>query len=142
MANHLQLVQTLPETTTHSITPAQGIQSLRDLFGRTSAESRWSRMSHEQRAAVCCAAGLLPSQSANKGLHQFEPVEREAIRRALISLLALQEIWGMGLERGEWAVIKEEQREDMERRATVAKQASLLNQRRSVLQQLTPVSGQ
>lgn len=141
MANHLQLVQ--PTPTTHTITPEQGIQSLRDLFGRTSAESRWARMTREQRAAVCCAAGLLPSQSADKNLNQFELAEREAIRRAIQNLLALQELWGAaGLERGEWASIKDQQKEEEERRSAIARQASVLAQRRAALQQIAQASGQ
>lgn len=133
MANHLKLITPAQSEPSHTITPEQGIQSLRALFGRTSAESRWSRMSREQRAAVCCAAGMLPSQSADKPLHQFELAEREALRRAIQTLLALQELWGTaGLERGEWAAITG-QNEDAERRTSIAHRTGQLNQRIAAL---------
>lgn len=141
MASHLKLIDTAHPAPSHSITPEQGIQSLRALFGHTGAESRWARMTREQRAAVCCAAGLLPSQSADKNLNQFELAEREAIRRAMIALLSLQTLWGAaGLERGEWAAITVPT-EESERRTGIAKKAGSLSQRIAALKGLAP-SGQ
>ena len=120
---------------------------MRGLFGRNGAASRWSRLPTRARAVICYAAGISPSAAAQE-LGQFEFDQQEAIRVALGNLLAtLREFDGSVLHRREWhrttrriegPTRSEQEQAELEnkRRAELNEQASVLENRRAVLQKV------
>lgn len=65
------------------------IAAMRAALGKTSAASKFDRLSPQQKAILLTAARLRPSQYINKPLMTLTTDEREAIRHALISLVDL-----------------------------------------------------
>lgn len=65
------------------------IAAMRAALGKTSAASKFDRLSQQQKAILLTAARLRPSQYINKPLMTLTTDEREAIRHALISLVDL-----------------------------------------------------
>lgn len=65
------------------------IAAMRAALGKTSAASKFDRLSPQQKAILLTAARLRPSQYINKPLMTLTTDERERIRHALISLVDL-----------------------------------------------------
>ena len=65
------------------------IAAMRAALGKTSAASKFDRLSQQQKAILLTAARLRPSQYINRPLMTLTTDEREAIRHALISLVDL-----------------------------------------------------
>lgn len=65
------------------------IAAMRAALGKTSAASKFDRLSPQQKAILLLAARLRPSQYINRPLLTLTTDEREAIRHALISLVDL-----------------------------------------------------
>ena len=123
------------------------LAEMRARIGRNGAASRWSRLPTRARAVICYAAGISPSAAAQE-LGQFEFDQQEAIRVALGDLLAtLREFDGSVLHRREWhrttrriegPTRSEQEQAELEnkRRAELNEQASVLENRRAVLQKV------
>ncbi|GJA83584.1 hypothetical protein KAM448_40360 [Aeromonas caviae] len=122
------------------------LAEMRAQFGRNGAASRWSRLPTRARAVICYAAGLSTTYGTRE-LDQFDFDQQEAIRLALGELLAtLHEFDGSVLHRREWHrptgrdVPTGSEREQAElenkRRAELNEQASVLENRRAVLQKV------
>lgn len=122
------------------------LAEMRAQFGRNGAASRWSRLPTRARAVICYAAGLSTTYGTRE-LDQFDFDQQEAIRLALGALLAtLHEFDGGVLHRREWhrptgrEVPTGSEREQAElenkRRAELNEQASVLENRRAVLQKV------
>jgi len=65
------------------------IAEMRAALGKTSAASKFDRLSQQQKVILLIAARLRPSQYINRPLMTLTTNEREAIRHALISLVDL-----------------------------------------------------
>lgn len=65
------------------------IAAMRAALGKTSAASKFDRLSQQQKAILLTAARLRPSQYINKPLMTLTDDEREAVRQALLSLVEL-----------------------------------------------------
>ena len=123
------------------------LAEMRAKFGRNGAASRWSRLPTRARAVICYAAGVSTTQ-AGRELDQFDFDQQEAIRLALGALLAtLHEFDGGVLHRREWhrttrrsegPTRSEQEQAELEnkRRAELNEQASVLENRRAVLQKV------
>ncbi|AUY12015.1 hypothetical protein [Aeromonas sp. ASNIH2] len=122
------------------------LAEMRAQFGRNGAASRWSRLPTRTRAVICYAAGLSTTYGTRE-LDHFDFEQQEAIRLALGELLAtLHEFDGGVLDRREWhrptgrEVPTGSEREQAElenkRRAELNEQASVLENRRAVLQKV------
>ncbi|MGL6543376.1 hypothetical protein ACSZM6_00670 [Aeromonas caviae] len=123
------------------------LAEMRAQFGRNGAASRWSRLPTRARAVICYAAGVSTTQ-AGRELDQFDFDQQEAIRLALGALLAtLHEFDGGVLHRREWhrttrrsegPTRSEQEQAELEnkRRAELNEQASVLENRRAVLQKV------
>ncbi|WP_270835431.1 hypothetical protein [Aeromonas sp. QDB30] len=123
------------------------LAEMRAQFGRNGAASRWSRLPTRARAVICYAAGVSTTQ-AGRELDQFDFDQQEAIRLALGELLAtLHEFDGGVLHRREWhrttrriegPTRSEQEQAELEnkRRAELNEQASVLENRRAVLQKV------
>lgn len=123
------------------------LAEMRAQFGRNGAASRWSRLPTRARAVICYAAGLSTTYGTRE-LGQFDFDQQEAIRLALGELLAtLHEFDGGVLHRREWhrttrriegPTRSEQEQAELEnkRRAELNEQASVLENRRAVLQKV------
>ncbi|MFZ5379520.1 hypothetical protein ACOY98_12775 [Aeromonas hydrophila] len=123
------------------------LAEMRAQFGRNGAASRWSRLPTRARAVICYAAGLSTTYGTRE-LDQFDFDQQEAIRLALGELLAtLHEFDGGVLHRREWhrptgrskgPTRSEQEQAELEnkRRAELNEQASVLENRRAVLQKV------
>ncbi|MDH1896694.1 hypothetical protein SJR62_14200 [Aeromonas caviae] len=123
------------------------LAEMRAQFGRNGAASRWSRLPTRARAVICYAAGVSTTQ-AGRELDQFDFDQQEAIRLALGELMAtLHEFDGGVLHRREWhrttrriegPTRSEQEQAELEnkRRAELNEQASVLENRRAVLQKV------
>ncbi|MDX7797925.1 hypothetical protein SJS42_04620 [Aeromonas caviae] len=123
------------------------LAEMRAQFGRNGAASRWSRLPTRARAVICYAAGLSTTYGTRE-LGQFDFDQQEAIRLALGELLAtLHEFDGGVLHRREWhrptdrnkgPTRSEREQAELEnkRRAELNEQASVLENRRAVLQKV------
>ncbi|MDH0308480.1 hypothetical protein [Aeromonas caviae] len=123
------------------------LAEMRAQFGRNGAASRWSRLPTRARAVICYAAGLSTTYGTRE-LDQFDFDQQEAIRLALGALLAtLHEFDGGVLHRREWhrttrriegPTRSEQEQAELEnkRRAELNEQASVLENRRAVLQKV------
>lgn len=123
------------------------LAEMRAQFGRNGAASRWSRLPTRARAVICYAAGVSTTQ-AGRELDQFDFDQQEAIRLALGELMAtLHEFDGGVLHRREWhrttrriegPTRSEREQAELEnkRRAELNEQASVLENRRAVLQKV------
>ncbi|WP_368224155.1 hypothetical protein [Aeromonas sp. s4] len=123
------------------------LAEMRAQFGRNGAASRWSRLPTRARAVICYAAGLSTTYGTRE-LDQFEFDQQEAIRLALGALMAtLHEFDGGVLHRREWhrttrriegPTRSEREQAELEnkRRAELNEQASVLENRRAVLQKV------
>ncbi|MEZ6934194.1 hypothetical protein [Aeromonas sp. S19(2024)] len=123
------------------------LAEMRAQFGRNGAASRWSRLPTRARAVICYAAGLSTTYGTRE-LDQFDFDQQEAIRLALGELLAtLHEFYGGVLHRREWhrttrriegPTRSEQEQAELEnkRRAELNEQASVLENRRAVLQKV------
>ncbi|WP_323947541.1 hypothetical protein [Aeromonas caviae] len=123
------------------------LAEMRAQFGRNGAASRWSRLPTRARAVICYAAGLSTTYGTRE-LGQFDFDQQEAIRLALGELLAtLHEFDGSVLHRREWhrttrrskgPTRSEREQAELEnkRRAELNEQASVLENRRAVLQKV------
>lgn len=123
------------------------LAEMRAQFGRNGAASRWSRLPTRARAVICYAAGVSTTQ-AGRELDQFDFDQQEAIRLALGELLAtLHEFDGGVLHRREWHRTtrriegptrseREQAEHENKRRAELNEQASVLENRRAVLQKV------
>lgn len=123
------------------------LAEMRTQFGRNGASSRWSRLPTRARAVICYAAGVSTTQ-AGRELDQFDFDQQEAIRLALGELMAtLHEFDGGVLHRREWhrttrriegPTRSEQEQAELEnkRRAELNEQASVLENRRAVLQKV------
>ncbi len=123
------------------------LAEMRAQFGRNGAASRWSRLPTRARAVICYAAGLSTTYGTRE-LDQFDFDQQEAIRFALGELLAtLHEFDGGVLHRREWhrttrriegPTRSEQEQAELEnkRRAELNEQASVLENRRAVLQKV------
>ncbi len=123
------------------------LAEMRAQFGRNGAASRWSRLPTRARAVICYAAGLSTTYGTRE-LDQFDFDQQEAIRLALGELLAtLHEFDGGVLHRREWhrttrriegPTRSEREQAELEnkRRAELNEQASVLENRRAVLQKV------
>lgn len=123
------------------------LAEMRAQFGRNGASSRWSRLPTRARAVICYAAGVSTTQ-AGRELDQFDFDQQEAIRLALGELMAtLHEFDGGVLHRREWhrttrriegPTRSEQEQAELEnkRRAELNEQASVLENRRAVLQKV------
>lgn len=123
------------------------LAEMRAQFGRNGAASRWSRLPTRARAVICYAAGLSTTYGTRE-LGQFDFDQQEAIRLALGELLAtLHEFDGGVLHRREWhrttrrieGPTRSEQEQaahENKRRAELNEQASVLENRRAVLQKV------
>ena len=123
------------------------LAEMRAQFGRNGAASRWSRLPTRARAVICYAAGLSTTYGTRE-LDQFDFDQQEAIRLALGELLAtLHEFDGGVLHRREWhrttrriegQTRSEQEQAELEnkRRAELNEQASVLENRRAVLQKV------
>ena len=123
------------------------LAEMRAQFGRNGAASRWSRLPTRARAVICYAAGLSTTYGTRE-LDQFDFEQQEAIRLALGELLAtLHEFDGGVLHRREWhrttrrskgPTRSEREQAELEnkRRAELNEQASVLENRRAVLQKV------
>ncbi|BBR10107.1 hypothetical protein [Aeromonas caviae] len=123
------------------------LAEMRAQFGRNGAASRWSRLPTRARAVICYAAGLSTTYDTRE-LGQFDFDQQEAIRLALGALLAtLHEFDGGVLHRREWhrttrriegPTRSEQEQAELEnkRRAELNEQASVLENRRAVLQKV------
>jgi hypothetical protein len=123
------------------------LAEMRAQFGRNGAASRWSRLPTRARAVICYAAGLSTTYGTRE-LGQFDFDQQEAIRLALGELLAtLHEFDGGVLDRREWhrttrriegPTRSEQEQAELEnkRRAELNEQASVLENRRAVLQKV------
>lgn len=134
------------EFTQQSSAAEVALAEMRAQFGRNGAASRWSRLPTRARAVICYAAGLSTTYGTRE-LGQFDFDQQEAIRLALGELLAtLHEFDGSVLHRREWHrptgrdVPTGSEREQAElenkRRAELNEQASVLENRRAVLQKV------
>lgn len=65
------------------------IAEMRAALGKTSAASKFDRLSQQQKVILLTAARLRPSIYINRPLMTLTTDEREAIRHALISLVDL-----------------------------------------------------
>ena len=65
------------------------IAAMRQMLGKTSAASKFDRLTQQQKAILLTAARLRPSLYINKPLMTLTDDEREAVRHALISLVDL-----------------------------------------------------
>lgn len=121
------------------------LAQMRALLGRSGVESRWAQMDVRQRWAVCVAAGINPRHAAEQPLVEFSRDEREQLRSAIVLLLGLGEIWGAGLDSGEWRRLGRQQRAEAQteqhQREALLKEASVLDRKRSAAQQVTQQSG-
>ena len=125
----------------------KALAEMRGLFGRNGAASRWSRLPARTRAVICYAAGLSTTYGGRE-LAQFDIEQQEALRLALGELLAtLHEFDGGVLHRREWhrttrriegPTRSEQEQAELEnkRRAELNEQASVLENRRAVLQKV------
>ncbi|MBS4721148.1 hypothetical protein J4G62_12900 [Aeromonas caviae] len=125
----------------------RALAEMRAQFGRNGAASRWSRLPTRARAVICYAAGLSTTYGTRE-LGQFDFDQQEAIRLALGELLAtLHEFDGGVLHRREWhrtprriegPTRSEQEQAELEnkRRAELNEQASVLENRRAVLQKV------
>ncbi|MEI4968270.1 hypothetical protein [Aeromonas caviae] len=123
------------------------LAEMRAQFGRNGAASRWSRLPTRARAVICYAAGLSTTYGTRE-LDQLDFDQQEAIRLALGELLAtLHEFDGGVLHRREWhrttrriegPTRSEQEQAELEnkRRAELNEQASVLENRRAVLQKV------
>ncbi|MFQ2750197.1 hypothetical protein ACK3YM_05130 [Aeromonas caviae] len=122
------------------------LAEMRAQFGRNGAASRWSRLPTRARAVICYAAGLSTTYGTRE-LGQFDFDQQEAIRLALGELLAtLHGFDGGVLDRREWhrttgrevPTGSEQEQAELEnkRRAELNEQASVLENRRAVLQKV------
>lgn len=123
------------------------LAEMRAQFGRNGAASRWSRLPTRARAVICYAAGLSTTYGTRE-LGQSDFDQQEAIRLALGELLAtLHEFDGGVLHRREWhrttrriegPTRSEQEQAELEnkRRAELNEQASVLENRRAVLQKV------
>lgn len=79
------------------------IKGIRDLLGRSSAASHYSRLDVKARAMICYAARLRPSTYAAMSLDEMTPDERDEIRRAIITLRTINDAFsGVNLDRAEF----------------------------------------
>lgn len=125
----------------------RALAEMRAQFGRNGAASRWSRLPTRARAVICYAAGLSTTYGGRE-LGQFDFDQQEAIRLALGELLTtLHEFDGGVLDRREWhrptgriegPTRSEQEQAELEnkRRAELNEQASVLENRRAVLQKV------
>ncbi|MBL0654855.1 hypothetical protein JD524_09535 [Aeromonas caviae] len=123
------------------------LAEMRAQFGRNGAASRWSRLPTRARAVICYAAGLSITYGTRE-LDQFDFDQQEAIRLALGELLAtLHEFDGGVLHRREWhrttrriegptRSVQEQTELENKRRAELNEHASVLENRRAVLQKV------
>lgn len=73
----------------HGEAGLNAIAAMRAALGKTSAASKFDRLTQQQKAILLTAARLRPSQYINRPLMTLTTDEREAIRHALISLVDL-----------------------------------------------------
>lgn len=73
----------------HGEAGLNAIATMRAALGKTSAASKFDRLSQQQKAILLTAARLRPSLYINRPLMTLTTDEREAIRQALISLVDL-----------------------------------------------------
>lgn len=124
------------------------LAQMRALLGRSGVESRWAQMDVRQRWAVCVAAGINPRLAAEQPLAEFSRDEREQLRSAIVLLLSLGEIWGAGLDSGEWRRLGRQQgqqrpeaQEEQRQRDDLLSQANVLDRKRHAAQQVAQQSG-
>lgn len=70
------------------------IAAMRAALGKTSAASKFDRLSQQQKVILLTAARLRPSLYINRPLMTLSDDEREAVRHALISLVDLGKAFG------------------------------------------------
>lgn len=120
------------------------LAQMRALLGRSGVESRWAQMDARQRRAVCVTAEINP-RLAEQPLAEFSSDEREQLRSAIVLLLGLGEIWGTGLDRGEWLRLGRQQRAEAQteqcQREALLNEASVLDRKRSAAQRVAQQSG-
>lgn len=73
----------------HGEAGLNAIATMRAALGKTSAASKFDRLSQQQKVILLTAARLRPSLYINRPLMTLTTDEREAIRQALISLVDL-----------------------------------------------------
>lgn len=82
------------------------LKNMRDMLGRSTAASHYNSLDVKARAMICYAAKLRPSTYASLSLDEMTPDERDEIRRAIITLRAINEAFsGVNLDRGEFMQI-------------------------------------
>lgn len=82
------------------------LKNMRDMLGRSTAASHYNNLDVKARAMICYAAKLRPSTYAVLSLDEMTPDERDEIRRAIITLRAINEAFsGVNLDRGEFMQI-------------------------------------
>lgn len=82
------------------------LKNMRDMLGRSTAASHYNSLDIKARAMICYAAKLRPSTYAALSLDEMEPEAREEIRRAIITLRAINDAFsGVNLDRGEFMQI-------------------------------------
>ena len=81
----------------------EALHNMREMLGRSTAASHYNSLDVKARAMICYAAKLRPSTYAALSLDEMTPEEREEIRRAIITLRAINEAFsGVNLDRGEF----------------------------------------
>lgn len=120
------------------------LAQMRALLGRSGVESRWAQMDARQRRAVCVTAEISP-RLAGQPLVEFSSDEREQLRSAIVLLLGLGEVWGTGLDSGEWLRLGRQQRVEAQteqrQREALLNEASVLDRKRSAAQRVAQQSG-
>ena len=96
---------------------------------------------------MCVTAEISP-RLAGQPLAEFSCDEREHLRSAIVLLLGLGEIWGAGLDSGEWRRLgrkqgqqRPEAQEEQRQREALLNEASVLDRKRSAAQRVAQQSG-
>ena len=65
------------------------INAMREQLGKSSAESRYSKLSDQQKAMILFGARLKPSEHIHNSLDKFSHEEKERIRKSILALCEL-----------------------------------------------------